>query len=103
MHASNQTTTKAPARKSVAFWDLLILGGLVVAVIVLLATFDTTGIVDWLSQYSETTIDEIVVGLALLAVLLGVFAYRRWREVSEELMKRSRVQSELHGAEASTR
>src|SRR5438874_13811155 len=103
MPTSRQTAVKAQGRKSVAFWDLLILGGLALAIIILLFTFDTTAIVDWLSQYSETTIDEIIVGSALLAVFFAVFAYRRWREVKQELLKRKRVQSDLQGAEAATR
>src|SRR5437868_2272932 len=103
MPTLNHASAKKGGKRSVAFWDLLILAGLAVAVIVLLFTFDTTEIVDWLSQYSETTIDEIIVGSALLAVFFGVFAYRRWREVNQELVKRKRVQSDLKGAEAATR
>ncbi len=52
-------------------------------------------LVEFSEQYEEWELDELFTLLMVSAVSVGIFAYRRWREQSAEIVKRKLVEEEL--------
>ena len=67
--------------------DLIgILAALVIAAI-LVSVFDTGSLADWIAAHKDTKVDEVITVAFVLAIGLAIFSVRRWREVSNQLIR----------------
>ena len=71
-------------KPTAAFVDILVIATIGIGAFLIAAEFD---ILEWIvlqaSIYEDYEIDELVFTLNVIAIGLGVFSWRRWREMSQ--------------------
>ena len=79
--------------RSRAFKDLAVVFIVAVLAVVVASLFDVfERLVEWSRTYEWAEVDEVGVGLVVLAVAIGVFSLRRWREARREIAERRRAE-----------
>ena len=91
-------TSDQPRREPVASKDLFLIVIFTLVTMFLAVSFDAFDeFVRWYSAHEEPgVIEEVMVVILLLPVALGIFSYRRWREVVREIAERHRAEERQH-------
>ncbi len=82
-------------KASTALKDLILLAVIAVLVNVLVSVFVFETFAEWSRQHEEWQVDEIVSLASILSVAIGVFSWRRWRELRREIAARKQAEREL--------
>jgi two-component system sensor histidine kinase TtrS len=86
-------------KPTAAFAEILIIAAIGIGAFLISAEFD---ILEWIvlqsSIYENFEIDELVFTLNVIAIALGVFSFRRWREVSKARKTIEKKNKELEDA-----
>ena len=81
---------------SKAFKELLIIAAIVAGLLVLAATSYPMGAILERTRIHEVfKIDEFIIPSIALALALGIFSFRRWRELREEVIERKRIEERI--------
>jgi light-regulated signal transduction histidine kinase (bacteriophytochrome) len=79
-----------------AFRDLVTISVIAVIVFVIANLSDLFEIISELSREHEAwNIDEFIIVLTILAFAFGIFSWRRWRELRDEIAERRRAEDEI--------
>ena len=91
-------TSDQPRREAAASKDLFLIVIFTLVTMFLAVSFDAFDeFIRWYSAHEEPgVIEEVIVVILLLPVALGIFSYRRWREVVREVAERHRVEERQH-------
>ena len=99
----NQGFFRYYQRSSTAFNDLIIVAGVAILTYVVACSVDLFELVaNWLKPHEPVQLDELLMVMAILAVALGLFSIRRWRELRLELVRRRELEDELAQAVSQT-
>ncbi len=79
--------------------DLAVLISCGLLIFVLAATFEAfEAFENWSRQHEDWQLDELFTLAVVLSAVLGIFAWRRWREAKHEVAKRKQAEEELQKA-----
>jgi len=83
-------------KRSKAFRDLVVIAATTAVMIVLASVFHLMGVILAWTRISEILkIDEFIIPSIVLALALGVFSFRRWRELRQEVIERKRAEERI--------
>src|SRR4051794_1908511 len=78
------------------FREVVVLFLLGVLVFVLASGFEAfEAFAHWSEQHNEWQVDELFMLAVVMAVFLGIFSWRRWKEATREIAKRRQAEEEL--------
>jgi light-regulated signal transduction histidine kinase (bacteriophytochrome) len=87
---------KSHENKTRALRDLVTISVIAVIVFVIANVSDLFEIISELSREHEAwNIDEFIIVLVILAFAFGIFSWRRWRELRDEIAERKRAEEEI--------
>ncbi|MFS8084530.1 MAG: hypothetical protein ACMG6H_02795, partial [Acidobacteriota bacterium] len=99
MKRNDQNRSRSAAKK-----DLLILGLVTVAAFFVAIKFEAfEGLSAWVARLDRWEGDEIATVLAFLPFALSVFAWRRWKELRVEMMRRRELEDSARERDESYR
>lgn len=83
-------------KRSKAFKDLVVIAAIATVMIVLASVFHLMGVILAWTRISEILkIDEFIIPSIVLALALGIFSFRRWRELRQEVIERKRAEERI--------
>lgn len=92
----NKNIQQTHDRELRPYKDLLVISIVAVVVLIIAVYFDLFGIFFKWHIYSEKyKLDEIITVLIVLAFAFGIFSFRRWRELRNEIAKSTSQEAEL--------
>jgi signal transduction histidine kinase len=89
-------TRLARAFRDPIFRELVVLCLLGILVFILASMFEAFA--QWSRQHNGWQVDEFFTLGVIMAVLLSIFSWRRWREATNEIAKRRQAEEELKKA-----
>ena len=82
-------------KKSKAFSDLLIIALAAIGVFVISATFDIFNkVIEWIYRHDTWQLDEIFTVAIYLVFAIAFFAWRRYKELREQVRQREEIEAE---------
>jgi PAS domain S-box-containing protein len=92
----NKNSTEIQKKLIVPYKDLLVISIVAVVVLILAVYFNWLGIFfKWHIYLEKYKLDEIIVIFIVLTIALGVFSFRRWRELRNEIAKSRSQEAEI--------
>jgi PAS domain S-box-containing protein len=83
-------------KRSKAFRELIVIAAIVAGLMVLASAFHIMGVILERTRIHEIfKIDEFIIPSIVLALGLGIFSFRRWRELREEVIERKRLEERI--------
>jgi PAS domain S-box-containing protein len=83
-------------KRSKTFRELVVIAAIVAGLMVLASAFHIMGAILERTRIHEIfKIDEFIIPSIVLALALGVFSFRRWRELKQEVIERKRIEERL--------
>ena len=77
-------------------YEIIIIAVLVMSTWILEYTFDFFHVIsDWGTLNHISVVEETLASIMIMGLSLGVFSYRRWKEVQNEISERGKAQAEL--------
>lgn len=82
-------------RKPQSFQDIIVIGILTILVFTFSAAFDIfNAIIGWVYRHDTWQLDELFSVSVFLVVAIGVYAWRRNRELTEQIRRREQAEAE---------
>ncbi len=92
----NSELTKTDWIKSAAFRELIVIATIAVVAYVLAEAFELfEAIFGWAQTYEKWGVDGFIITSVVLVFAFGVFSFRRWKELKQEIAERQRVEEAL--------
>ena len=87
------------SQSSSAFKEFILITVIAILTFIVATKFDLfERLLEWSRQHENVEVDELITLSALLIVAVGIFSYRRWKELQRESRKREHVERMLRKA-----